>query len=198
MRLDLMLAERWIAPDARVLDLGCGEGDLLAHLGQRQGVRGYGVEIDPERIRRCVARGVNVIEHDLDAGLALFGDDRFDTVVMTMALQVVAAPDRLLLDMLRVGREAIITFPNFAYWKTRLYLALRGRMPMSEALPYHWYDTPNIHLCTFADFDALCAEHHLRILDRHAVNGEQASGPLMQAWPNVFGEVAIYRVARHA
>ena len=182
MRLDLMLAERWIAPDARVLDLGCGEGDLLAHLAQRQGVRGYGVEIDAERIRRCVARGVNVIEHDLDAGLALFGDDRFDTVVMTMALQVVAAPDRLLLDMLRVGREAIITFPNFAYWKTRLYLALRGRMPMSEALPYHWYDTPNIHLCTFADFDTLRAVHGLgrsckAAMSRRLLSASLAFGP---------------------
>ncbi len=198
MRLDLMLAERWIAPGSRVLDLGCGEGDLLAHLDHRLGVRGYGVEIDAERIRRCVERGVNVIEHDLNAGLQIFGDARFDTVVMTMALQVVQAPDRLLLDMLRVGREAIITFPNFAYWQTRLYLSLRGRMPMSEALPYHWYDTPNIHLCTFADFDALCAAHGLVVLDRHAVNGEQASSPLMRLWPNLFGEVAIYRVTRHA
>ncbi|NNM52596.1 MAG: methionine biosynthesis protein MetW [Pseudomonadales bacterium] len=196
MRLDLLLAESWVKPGARVLDLGCGDGQLLAHLSSRLQVRGYGIEIDADQIRACVARGINVIEHDLDRGLQRFGEGSFDTVFLTMALQVLSKPDELLMDMLRVGREAIITFPNFAYWRTRFYLTLRGRMPMSKALPYHWYDTPNIHLCTFYDFDALCAERGLRIVDRLIVNGEQVSGALMRALPNLFGEVAIYRVTR--
>lgn len=196
MRLDLALAEGWIAPGARVLDLGCGDGELLAHLRTTRQVYGYGMEIDPARITGCIRRGVNVIEQDLNKGLANIRDGSFDVVIMTQAIQAVRHPDFLLREMLRVGREAIVTFPNFAHWRTRYYLAGKGMMPMSEALPYNWYDTPNIHLCTFSDFDALCRAQGIRVVERHAVNGEQESTFLMRTWPNLFGEVAIYRLAR--
>lgn len=195
MRLDLRLAEQWIQPKSRVLDLGCGDGELLAHLRDNFQVRGYGLEIDEQKISRCIARGINVIQQDLNQGLSNFGDKSFDSVIMTQTLQAVEHPDLLLLDMLRVARQAIITFPNFAHWKTRGYLFWRGMMPVSEALPYSWYDTPNIHLCTFRDFEALCADNKVRILNRRAVDGEQQGNLLTRYFPNLLGEVAIYRVS---
>lgn len=196
MRLDLALAEKWVAPGSRVLDLGCGDGELLAHLRDNFAVRGYGVEIDAARITACVARGINVVEQNLNVGLGNFRDASFDTVIMTQALQAVEKPDVLLDDMLRVGREAIITFPNFAHWTTRFYLTFKGMMPVSEALPYTWYNTPNIHLCTFNDFDALCRVKGIRVLDRIAVDGGQQGSLLARLFPNLFGEVAIYRLTR--
>lgn len=196
MRLDQRLAERWIKPNSRVLDLGCGDGELLAHMQQKLGITGYGVEIDPDKITAAIGRGLSIIQQDLNQGLGRFADQSFDFVVMAQALQAVEAPDKLLLDMLRVGREAIITFPNFAHWKTRSYLALRGMMPVSDALPYMWYDTPNIHLCTFRDFEALCHAHQIQIINRFAVNDDQQGNWLMKHMPNLFGEIAIYRVSR--
>jgi methionine biosynthesis protein MetW len=196
MRLDLRLAERWIKPQSRVLDLGCGDGELLAHLRDSFDVKGYGLEIDEEKINDCVARGVNVIQQNLNKGLSNFGDNSFDSVIMTQALQAVEKPDQLLNDMLRVGKQAIITFPNFAHWKTRSYLFFKGQMPVSEALPYSWYDTPNIHLCTFRDFEALCHKLDIKILNRLAVDDDQQGSFLMKYLPNLMGEVAIYRVSR--
>jgi methionine biosynthesis protein MetW len=152
MRLDQQLAERWIKPGSRVLDLGCGDGELLAHMARKLEIDCYGLEIDEDKITTAIGRGLNIIQQDLNEGLGRFADQSFDAVVMAQALQAIKAPDQMLLDMVRVGREAIITFPNFAHWKTRSYLGFRGRMPVSEALPYMWYDTPNIHLCTFRGF----------------------------------------------
>jgi methionine biosynthesis protein MetW len=196
MRLDLRLAERWIKPQSRVLDLGCGDGELLAHLRDKFDTKGYGLEIDEDKINDCVARGVNVIQQNLNKGLSNFGDNSFDSVIMTQALQAVEKPDQLLNDMLRVGKQAIITFPNFAHWKTRSYLFFKGQMPVSEALPYSWYDTPNIHLCTFRDFEALCQKLDIKILNRLAVDDDQQGSFLMNYLPNLMGEVAIYRVSR--
>jgi methionine biosynthesis protein MetW len=196
MRLDLRLAERWIKPNSRVLDLGCGDGELLAHLRDNFAITGYGLEIDEDKINECVARGVNVIQQNLNEGLDNFADNSFDNVIMTQALQAVEKPDQLLKDMLRVGKQAIITFPNCAHWKTRSYLFLKGKMPVSEALPYSWYNTPNIHLCTFKDFEVLCQQLNIKILNRLAVDDDQQGSVLMKRFPNLMGEVAIYRVSR--
>ncbi len=195
MRLDQQLAEKWIKPNSRVLDLGCGNGELLAHMQRKHQVQAYGLEIDQEKIAIAIGRGLNIIQQDLNLGLKQFADQSFDYVVMAQALQAVEAPDILLRDMVRVGREAIITFPNFAHWKTRSFLALKGKMPVSDALPYMWYNTPNIHLCTFKDFEALCAENQIRIINRLAVNDNQEGSLIMKYMPNLFGEIAIYRVS---
>lgn len=195
MRLDQQLAEKWIKPGSRVLDLGCGNGELLEHMQRKHHVKAYGLEIDQEKIAIAIGRGLNIIQQDLNLGLAQFADQSFDYVVMAQALQAVDAPDVLLRDMVRVGREAIITFPNFAHWKTRSFLALKGKMPVSDALPYMWYNTPNIHLCTFKDFEALFTENNIRIINRLAVNDNQQGSLLMKYIPNLFGEIAIYRVS---
>lgn len=196
MRLDLRFVEQWVRPGSRVLDLGCGNGELLAHLQQTRQVRGYGMEIDAGKITAAIARGVNVIEQDLNRGLANLRDDSFDTLLMAQALQAVQRPDELLDDMVRVAREVIVTFPNFGHWKTRWYLIRHGRMPVSRALPYGWYDTPNIHLCTFRDFEAMCRDKGLRVLDRRAVDQDQQGSVLARWFPNLFGEIGIFRVTR--
>ena len=162
MRADFEIILDWIQPDSRVLDMGCGDGALLDILQKQRGVKAYGLEIDPANIARCVALGVNVIQQDLNNGVDNFDDGAFDTVVMTQALQTVRRPDRLLDEMLRVGRETIITFPNFGYWPIRTYLMTHGRMPVSKTLPYTWYNSPNIHLCTFRDFESLCRRKQIK------------------------------------
>lgn len=196
MRADLEIIQEWIKPGSRLLDLGCGDGELLRYLSDHRKVTGYGLEIDPDKINACIERGVNVIEQNLDAGLSNFGDNTFDSVLMTQALQAVHYPDQVLEEMLRIGREAILTFPNFAHWRCRLYLGSKGRMPVSEFMPYTWYNTPNIHFCTFKDFEDLCRERSIRILDRLVVDQAHQSTWLSGLWPNLLGEIAIYRVTR--
>lgn len=196
MRVDLEIIQEWIQPKAHILDLGCGDGTLLDFLQREKQVTGYGLEINHDHITSCLRRGVSVIEQDLDMGLDNFRDASFDTVIMTQALQVVREPDVMLEEMLRLGRECIITFPNFAYWRLRWYLIRRGRMPVSQALPYTWYNTPNIHFCTFKDFEALCQEKRIRILNRTVVDEQYRHRWLSQLWPNMLGQFAIYRVTR--
>ena len=195
MRADLDIIQDWIPAGSRVLDLGCGNGELLAWLREHKQVSGYGLEIDPDNIARCIERGVNVIEQDLDKGLGNFASNSFDVVLMTQALQAVDRPDQVLREMLRIGRQCIITFPNFGHWRCRWYLASRGRMPVSEFLPYTWYDTPNIHFCTFKDFETLCREQNIRVLDRLAVDHQHRDSLLSRLWPNLLGEIGIYRVS---
>lgn len=197
LRADLATIAGWFAQGSSVLDLGCGDGTLLAHLIQEKDCFGYGLEIDAGNITSCIQRGVNVIEQDLnDDDLSVFDDGSFDTVVMTQALQAVKRPDFMLDQMLRIGREGIVTFPNFAYWRLRWYLLTKGRMPESKTLPYHWYDTPNIHLCTFRDFEALCADKGIRILQRSVVDDRHEAQWLSRVWPNFFGQVAVYHLTR--
>ena len=196
LRSDLALISGWIAPGSRVLDLGCGDGALLAHLRAHRDVKGYGLEIDGGHVVQCIVHGINVIQSDLDAGLADFDSQFFDYVIMTQTLQAVHFPQRILSEMLRVGREGIVTFPNFGHWKPRVYLGLGGRMPMSRALPNEWYDTPNIHLCTLKDFEDLCNEKGIDVRERTVVDASHRQGTAMRWWPNLLGEIAIYRLRR--
>lgn len=196
MRPDIAIIADLVTPGARVLDLGCGDGELLAYLKRAKGVNGYGLEIDPEMITCCITVGVNVIEQDLDQGLTNFPSDSFDLVVMTDTLQSVKRPDIMLDEMLRIGRECIVTFPNFAHWRCRLQLAARGKMPIAKHLPHRWYNTPNIHLCTFADFEALCDAKNLTVIERFVVNSEYTNHPLVSRFPNLFGTTAFYQLGR--
>ncbi len=192
LRPELRIIADWITPGSRVLDLGCGDGTLLAHLVHHHNVSGYGLEIDPANITTCVQKGLNVLQTDLDAGLSDFDEDSFDYVVMTEALQAMRYPDRLLKEMLRVGREGIITFPNFGHWSCRWQLLL-GNMPVTPSLPAQWYNTPNIHLCTLTDFEKLCKNEHIHILERTVVDRTHESDVLMRLLPNLMGEIALYR-----
>lgn len=195
LRPDLALISEWVEPGARMLDLGCGDGTLLAHLQQHKQVRGYGLEIDPDNVTACIARGVNVIQADLDDGLSDFDDAAFDVVVMTQALQALQRPDDAVEEMLRVGKTVIVTFPNFGHWRVRWALA-RGAMPVTPSLPEQWFNTPNIHLCTVSDFEALCRSRSWKITDRALLNQAHQGGVLSRLLPNLFGEVALFELAR--
>jgi methionine biosynthesis protein MetW len=198
VRADLGLIEPWVEPNTNVLDLGCGDGTLLAYLQNKKTVQGYGLEIGEHEITECIRKGVNVIEHNLDEqDLKRFADKQFDTVIMTQALQAVRRPDQLLDEMLRLGRQGIVTFPNFGHWSCRRYLLFKGRMPVSKTLPYHWYDTPNIHLCTFKDFEALCEQKGIRIVNRTVVSFAYETTQMALRWPNLFAELAIYRIVKN-
>ena len=191
LRPDLAVISEWIEPGSRILDLGCGDGALLDHLARTRQVRGYGLEIDPVKLGSCVARGVNAIQADVDDGLKDFATDSFDYVVLTQTLQALVRPDLALTEILRVGRRAIVTFPNFGHWRVRLQLMM-GRMPLTPALPDQWYDTPNIHLCTVEDFEALCAQRRWTCRRRSLLDRALREGKRITAWPNLFAEVALY------
>jgi len=190
-RADFSTIAGWIQPSARVLDLGCGDGGLLAYLRDSRGVVGYGIEIDDGGVLASIGNGVNVIQSDLESGLAGFDDQSFDSVILSQTLQAMRHTEQIVMEMLRVGREAIVTFPNFGYWSHRLQV-LRGRMPVSGNLPYQWYDTPNIHLCTVADFDAFCDERAFDVLERVVLRDARR----VNVFPNLFGVLAIYRFRR--
>ncbi|MEE4110864.1 MAG: methionine biosynthesis protein MetW [Halieaceae bacterium] len=196
MRQDLTHILRWIEPRARVLDLGCGDGEFLARLRDERDVRGTGIEIDPAAITTAIGRGLDIIEQDLDGGLDNFPDQSFDVVVMAHALQAVHFPDQVLEEMLRIGREGIVTFPNFGQWRCRVHLLSRGRMPVSRFLPYNWYDTPNIHFCTVRDFETLCRHRGIRILGRNMIGAGSGRSRLARRWPNLFATTAIYHISR--
>jgi len=197
MRVDQKIIIPWIEEGSRVLDLGCGDGTLLHHLKEQRNIDGYGLEINQLNIIASINKGVNVIQADLDAGLGkYFEDDTFDYVIMTQTLQAIQRPDHLLQEMLRIGREGIVTFPNMAHWKSRMQLALKGSMPVTRSLPYEWYNTPNIHLCTLTDFEALCRRLNIRILESLVVNHAQQSRAAIRMWPSLLGEIAIYHITR--
>lgn len=197
MRPDLEIIQKWIEPNSHVLDLGCGDGSLLHYLNETKNVKSIGLEIDEDNIEQCIANGVNVIEQNIDEGLANFESNSFDTVLLAQTLQALSNPHLLIEEMLRIGKKGIVTFPNFGNWKSRVYLASRGRMPVSKFMPHQWYDTPNIHFCTVYDFDALCREMDIRVLTRTVVDSQHQGSWAMRALPNLLGEIAIYHIARN-
>ena len=190
-RKDFEAISNWIEPDTSVLDLGCGDGSLIVNLQETRNIIGYGIENDDAGILQCVANGVNVIQSNLESGLKEIDDGAFDYVILSQTLQAMKRTEAVIDEMLRVGREAIVTFPNFGYWKHRWQI-LNGRMPVSDNLPYQWYDTPNVHMCTVADFDAFCARKKLRVLSRLVMNHDREQ-PIL---PNILGTLALYRLAK--
>jgi methionine biosynthesis protein MetW len=186
-RPDFAAIAGWIKLGSSVLDLGCGDGTLLRYLRETRQTRGYGVEIDDESILACVKNGVNVVQSDLERGLSGFEDNSFDYVVLSQTIQAMKNSEIIIKEMLRVGRQGIVTFPNFGYWKNRLEV-LKGRMPVSDNLPYEWWDTPNVHLCAIADFERFCEERDIRILERKVLT----NGKPVAALPNLLGALAVY------
>ncbi|HTO43103.1 MAG TPA: methionine biosynthesis protein MetW [Burkholderiales bacterium] len=181
----------WIEAGAQVLDLGCGDGSLLRYLKDERGAMGYGIEIDDANILASVRNGVNVLQSNLESGLAGFESGSFDYVVLSQTLQAVRHTEQIIGEMLRVGRQGIVTFPNFGYWRHRLQV-MRGRMPVSSTLPFEWYDTPNVHLFTIRDFETFCAAHAIRILERVVIDQRRRVSIL----PNLMGSLAVYRFDR--
>ena len=197
MRADLDLVAQMIAPGSRVLDLGCGDGDLLAELIASRGCRGQGVEVSREALHACVERGVPVVEADIDRGLPEFDDGAFDVVVLSQTLQAVRRPALALREVTRVGRLGIVSFPNFGHWRLRAQLLVRGRMPVTRTLPYRWHETPNVHLCTIRDFESLARAEGLTLLDRRLLDA--GGGPALARAarrPNLLAAGAAYLLRR--
>ncbi len=188
-----MVVAGMIPHGSRVLDLGCGAGDLLTELIEERGCRGQGVEVSPEAFHACVARGIPVVQADIDAGLPDFEDGSFDVVVLSQTLQATRRPGPVLREMMRVGRVGIVSFPNFGHWRLRLDLALRGRMPVSRTLPYRWSETPNIHLCTIRDFEELAAAEGLAVAERALLAPDGRAAPARAGRrPNLLAAGAAY------
>lgn len=195
LRPEMKAIIKWLKPNSRVLDLGCGDGTLLKYLQDNLNVTGYGLEINNENIVQCIKNGVNVIQTNLDAGLSDFDNNSFDYVIMTQTLQAIQHPDKLLDEILRIGREGIVTFPNFGFWSCRLQLLL-GRMPVTASLSHQWYDTPNIHLCTLSNFEDLCKKKSIKILHRTVGDDKHLNHFRINLFPNLLGQIALYRIQK--
>lgn len=191
LRPDLAFIAHWVGDASHVLDLGCGDGVMLEYLQSDKHCSGYGVEIDDDKVPLCIERGVSVIQQDMGAGLAIFADNAFDTVLCLSALQMMKNVEDILRDVARVGREAIVSFPNFGYWPHRIAL-LRGRMPVSKSLPYQWYDTPNLRCATIPDFEQLANDVGLEVLDCVALD----DGHPVSLLPNWRGSLAVFRLKK--
>lgn len=190
-RRDFELIAELVPHGSRVLDLGCGNGELLAYLQAQRGCSGYGIEIDDANVLECARRGVDVIQLNLEDGLAIFEDRSFDVVLQLETLQHLRNTEKMLRETARVGRIGIVSFPNFAHWPNRLRVAT-GRMPVTKALPYEWYDTPNIRVGTYADFEVLARKDGLRILDSFGIQ----DGEAVRRWPNLLASVAVFKFER--
>jgi methionine biosynthesis protein MetW len=188
-RQDFAIIADWVRLGTKVLDLGCGDGSLLHFLRGSLDVRGYGVEKDDLNWLQCMAKQLNVIQMDLEDGLSGFEAQSFDVVILSQTLQAMHNTEAIVQEMLRVGREAIVTFPNFGYWRSRSQI-VGGQMPVSKELPYQWYDTPNVHLCTIRDFDNFCVEHNIHVMERRVLT----NGKLVTFMPNLLGSLAMYRL----
>jgi len=183
----------WIPDQSRVIDFGCGDGTLLKILAEKKSVKGYGVEIDREKINSCIANGVSVIQQDIDAGIQNYIGMGFDIAIMASSIQCLRSPRNAMRNILQVANECVITLPNFGNWELRLGL-LKGKMPSSAQLPAKWYETKNLHLCTIADFEDLCAEESFNIQKKVYINSRGSSSWLANTFPNLFAAEAVYLI----
>jgi len=192
IRIDHSVILDLIPAGTKVLDLGCGDGSLLVKLVRQKGVTGRGIEISEEGVRACIAKGLTVLQGDIDQGLRDYPDGSFDYVVLNQTLQAVKKPDVVLSEILRVGKKGVVGFPNFAYWKMRAYLFTFGRMPKTEFLPFEWYDTPNIHFCSILDFTGYCAKNGVTIEKTVYLSTDRGGRVLRGVRPNLFAENAVF------
>ena len=191
MRSDFAAIAKWVEPGSQVLDVGCGDGSLLHHLKEAKQAHVYGVELADDKVLACTQKGLNVVQQDLEDGLALFEDQSFDKVILSQTLQTIHQTARILSEIARVGKECVVSFPNFGHWSHRSAVLL-GRMPVSKSLPYQWYDTPNVRVLTIADFEALAPAVGLELLDRVVFHDGQS----VEFLPNLRGSLAVYRARR--
>jgi methionine biosynthesis protein MetW len=194
LRPDLAAIATLIAPRARVLDVGCGEGDLLEYLVREKQVDGRGIELSQQNVNACVGRGLSVVQGDADTDVADYPSSVFDVVILSQTIQATRSPRSVLSQLLRIGEKTIVSFPNFGHWRIRLALLFQGKMPQTATLGYHWYETPNIHLCTISDFVQMVRENGGRIEEAFAVSGKGRTRPMQtDAWgPNIFAQGAIF------
>ena len=197
-RKDFTIISDWIEKNSTVLDLGCGDSTLLNYLVLSKNITGYGLEKNIEEVQQSIKKNINVIQADFNIGLDKYFDENFfDYAIMTQALQENKNPDRIILEMLTVAREGIVTFPNMGFWKNRFQLGFLGRMPISRSLPNNWFDTPNIHLCTFNDFERLCKNLDIKIIEKKVLDNNYSTNFLLKLFPNFFGEIALYRFKKN-
>ena len=194
-RQDFKIISDWVPNGAQVLDLGCADGSLMRHLQETKNVYGYGLEREAKNIAKCIDNNINVIQMNLNDGLPSFEDKSFNYVVLSLTLQSIKHATDLIDEMLRVGEEAIVSFPNFGHWSIRLQLALGGKMPVSKRLPYKWHDTPNIRLCTVHDFEVFCNNRNIQILESRVLNNNFQSTLTQKYLPNLFGSIAMFRLS---
>ncbi len=192
-RKDFKLISEWVKPDSSVLDLGCGDGGLLKLLIEKRNIRGYGIDTSVEKIIKSLNNNINVINTNINHKLNYFSDNSFNYVILAQSLQVVENPVELIKEMLRVGDEAIISFPNMGFWKSRLYLFFKGKMPVTDELPHSWYSTPNIHLCTIKDFKEMCHLNKFTIIEE-VINNNKNNNISSNYFSNLLGESAIFRI----
>ena len=182
----------WIEPDSSVLDLGCGDGGLLSHLIREKRVRAQGIELSEQAVHQCVAQGLSIFQEDIDTGLADYGDNSFDYVMLNQTFQQVKKPDFVLTEALRVGKKAIVGFPNFVYFKARFQIFFRGRVPVTPSLPYEWYDTPNLHFLSVSDFEEYCKKRSLKV----EASAFIANNKKVRFFPNLFAETGLFLLSK--